>query len=114
MSGFKSKTPPVKLVFSKDNYNKLIQILSLNEISYDEKLSLASKKLKEKLLTYSVPKEDDGMINVDVRFYINEAALIIEQLMYAFKDEIEIEADYVEVLERIRESRKQNNTEDTE
>ena len=97
MTGFASKTPPVKVVVDKQYFNMLIQVLTtLEKIEEDEKEIYRVKKLKEKILTYSIPREE------------NEKTLI-GKLMFLFEKNIDVEANYFEVLEKIRTSRNQIN-----
>lgn len=108
MTGFFSKTPPVKIVVDKDYFNMLIQVLVTTEkIETDEKVKDRIKKLKEKILTYSVPREEDGNTLIDIRFFVNEASTLINELMFLFETRIEIEADYFEVLQKVRAAKNQ-------
>jgi hypothetical protein len=110
MTGFMSKTPPVKVVVDKDYFNMLIQVLVTTEkIEVDEKEKNRVRKLKEKILTYSVPKEEDGTTLIDIRFFVNEASTLISKLMFLFESRIEIEADYYSVLEKVRTAKNQTN-----
>lgn len=105
MSGYPNRVPPIKLVFDTDYYNMIIQVLRNNEKIGDENIQLKATKLKEKLLTYSVPREDENNIEVDVRLYNNEASQIIYQLMYFFEKDINVEEDYFSALKTIREKK---------
>ena len=78
MTGFASKTPPVKVVVDKQYFNMLIQVLTtLEKIEEDEKEIYRVKKLKEKILTYSIPREENEKTLIDMRFFVNEASTLI-------------------------------------
>lgn len=103
MTGFASKTPPVKVVVDKQYFNMLIQVLTtLEKIEEDEKEIYRVKKLKEKILTYSIPREENGETLIDMRFFVNEASTLIGKLMFLFEQNIEVEVNYFEVLQKIR------------
>lgn len=108
MTGFASKTPPVKVVVDKQYFNMLIQVLTkIEKIEEDERELDRVKKLKEKILTYSIPREENGMTLIDMRFFVNEASTLINKLMFLFEENIEIEADYFEVLQKVRAAKNQ-------
>lgn len=109
MSGFSSRIPPVKVIVDKELYNKLVYSLTMDEETGGE-VNEKIKKLKDKLLTYSVPHiDEDGTIEVDVRFYVNEAEIIIKELLMILEDNIQCDVDYYSVLEKVRSSRQNNN-----
>ena len=61
---WQDRTPAIKLTIDKSLFNKLISILDFNiklELE-DENFSEIAKKLKEKLMTYSVPRKDENEI----------------------------------------------------
>lgn len=81
---FQKRTPGIKLTLDKMLFNQLINALDFNiKVNVeDENLSLIASRLKEKLLKYSVPRiSDDEVEFVDVRFFPNEAADMIWQLL---------------------------------
>ena len=97
------RTPPIKVIVSVGLYNTLIEILSKNEI-YDElEICDSAKRLKEKLLRYSIPFKDNGKEKVEVQFFVNEADDIIYHLLLNLK-EVETSLDYYSVLLKIREA----------
>ncbi|MEG1140969.1 MAG: hypothetical protein RSE41_00660 [Clostridia bacterium] len=109
---YPTRTPSVKLNVDIEVFNNLIERLTINELTkeYNEDFALSATKLKEKLLTYSVPRTDDnGETTIDIRFYPNEASNIITQLVVS--DTLEkVETDYYAVLLKVREERmKQRN-----
>lgn len=58
---------------------------------------------KEKLLKYSVPRDINNNIEIDIRLYINEAIDIISQLLLYTNTTME-EINYYQVLEKVREN----------
>lgn len=102
------KTPSIRLTLDKTLFNQLISILDHNiklQIERDN-FSKDAEKLKEKLLTYSVPRvNDDETEFVDVRFYPNESSNMIWQLLVRC-DNIDIVDDYYSMLINNRENKK--------
>lgn len=78
------KTPSIRLTLNKELFNKLLSVLDNNinlEIENSD-ISKIAEKMKEKLLTYSVPRLDENNTEfVDVRFYPNEASNMIYQIL---------------------------------
>lgn len=108
---YQTRTPSVKITIDKSLYNKLLGILDFN-ISLNEEtenFSEVAKKLKDKLLRYSVPrkKENDDTEFVEIRFFPNEASNMLWQLLIRASSYIE-EENYYEVLLKNREDRKLN------
>lgn len=105
MSGYPSRVPPIKLDLNRELFNLIIQILKSNVNSEDEYINNNSKKLIEKLLTYSVPIELEQKVEINVRLFNNEASIIIFQLLYFLKEYVEIDNDYYEALKTIRKKK---------
>lgn len=106
MTGFQSKVPPVRVVVDEQYFNLIIQILTnVEKILNTEKEIEQVKKLKDKILKYSIIRQDEDMTLIDMRFFINEASLLIEKMMFLFENKIEIEADYFELLKQIKETK---------
>lgn len=102
---WQSKSPSIRLSIDKSLFNKLMSVLDFN-ISLnieEENFSSTASKLKEKLMTYSVPRinEEDNTEFVDVRFFPNEAGNMIWQLLSRASSYIENE-DYYNVLKENR------------
>ena len=95
-----ASTPSVKMVVTKDLFNRLVGILDSNaklNIEIDG-ISTNAEKLRNKLLTYSVPRErEDKSEVVDIRFFPNEASSLIWQLLLNI-DSDELEENYIETL----------------
>lgn len=108
MSNYSNRIPPVKLVLSKDNFNSFMNFLSEIEKSEDKNISDDAKLIKKKLLKYSIPKIDEkGNSIVDIRFYVNESSIVINQFIQTL--EMFNEVDYYSVLEKVREQYKDSN-----
>ena len=69
------------------------------------------KQIKDKLLKYSVPKEDDEGKFVDIRFYQNEVLDMFKILFDGIKDEVGYETDYYQILLEARNQLNKSNEE---
>ena len=98
------RIPPIKLVLTVKEYNILIGILTKNieENNLVESDNLATIT-KEKLLKYSIPREENDKIEIDLRLYMNEAADIISELL-KYESNKTKEIDYYQVLLKVRET----------
>ena len=95
---YSTKIPSIKVKESIDKFNRLVEILNIQSVNNDEYISNKSTKLKNKLLKFSVPKEDDEGKFVDIRFYQNEILDIFKIVFDVIKDEIAPEEDYYQIL----------------
>ena len=105
---WQNRKPSIKVSIDKKLFNKLIGVLDLNiELNVDdEDFSLIANKLKNKLLTYSVPKVNNkGEEYVDIRFFPNEASDMIWQLLIR-NESIDNTEDFYAILINNREQRK--------
>lgn len=105
---YQSRTPSVKLTLGNELFNQLLSILNANSnIGLEEEnFSQVAEKLKNKLLTYSVPRtNDEGIQFVDVRFFPNEASDMIWQLLLLVGKDIDIDNDYYSTLTQNHESK---------
>lgn len=106
---YSKKIPPIKMVFKISEYNDLIEVLGKNiEESNDIEEKELANLTKEKLLKYSVPKEKEGKVDIEIRLYINEAADIISQLLLYLNSRVN-KIDYYQVLLKVRENIEKNN-----
>ena len=106
---WQNRKPSIKVSIDKDLFNKLIGVLDLNiELNVDEEdFSLVANKLKDKLLTYSVPRVNDKEEEyVDIRFFPNEASDIIWQLLIRNESLVDNTKDFYFILINNREQRK--------
>lgn len=104
---YQSRTPSVKLTLENKLFNQLVNILNINaQVGLEEEnFSVIAEKLKNKLLTYSVPRtNDDGINFVDVRFFPNEASDMIWQLLIR-AEKNESTEDYYSILIQNRENK---------
>ena len=108
---YQTREPSVKLVVDKSLFNKLLGILDFNINLHveDNNFSKDAEKLKEKLMTYTVPRvnEEENIQIADIRFFPNEAGMMIKQLLTRASSYIE-EENYYEVLIENRNSRNRN------
>lgn len=105
---WQEREPSVKLTMDTSVFNILVDILNFNsQIDLpDTDFADVAKRLKDKLLTYSVPKLNDEKEEiVDVRFFPREASDMIWQLLIMNKPKDDIE-DYYSILKANREARK--------
>ena len=106
---WENKIPSVKLILGRNLFNILLGTLEFNENLKieEENFSGVAKKLKDKILTYSVPKEkdEDGIEYVDIRFYTKEASDMIWQLL-STPDRVNEDIDYYSILLKNKEEQK--------
>lgn len=105
---WQTRDPSVKISLDKELFNILVGILDINsQIKLDdESFSNTANKLKDKLLTYSVPRiNDNGEEYIDIRFFPNEASDMIWQLMIR-NEPSNNDEDYYSILINNREQRK--------
>ena len=108
---YSTKIPSIKVKTSIDSFNKLVEILKIQSENSDEYISKKAAKLKDKLLKYSVPKEDDEGEFVDIRFYQNEILDMFKIVFDVIKDEIDPEEDYYQILLEARSKFTKNDEE---
>lgn len=102
-----SRKPSSKLILESELFNQLISILDINtKVGIEEEnFSKIAERLKNKLLTYSVPRtNEDGIKFVDVRFFPNEASDMIWQLLIRAEKNEEVE-DYYSALIKNRDNK---------
>ena len=101
---YQSRKPSTKITLSKELFNHLISLLdeNINANIEEEKLSEMANKLKDKLLTYSVVRNDDDNSYVDVRLFPNESSAMILQLLKQIEPK-ELVEDYYSNLVKSRE-----------
>ena len=82
MNNNKEKLQPTKLYLNKEEYNKLYEVLSLNERRNDEEKSTRATELKEKLVKYASvldKREQDteekaiiSLFPIEIKFLLNQ------------------------------------------
>ena len=108
---YSTKIPSIKVKASVDKFNRLVEILNIQSVNSDDYISNKSTKLKNKLLKFSVPKEDDEGKFVDIRFYQNEILDMFKIVFDVIKDEIDPEEDYYQILLEARSKFTKNDEE---
>ena len=89
---FQNKRPPIKIKLSVKKFNLLVGILKYNEQKNTNDDNNISKKLREKLLQYSIPfKDENNKELIEVGLFISEVASIINELLiYNIDDAIDV------------------------
>lgn len=110
---YQKRIPPIKIIVDTESYNELVELVNgFVENSMYENIKEKARKMKDKLLRYSVPHtNEDEEIEIDIRFYPNEAEDLINMLLAETK-EIEITTNYYEVLLKVREGIKKKYAEE--
>ena len=100
---YSRRTPPIKLVIGFVGFNILLSTLekAINTLAEKNKRLGSAKRLKEKLLRYSVPKEDE----VEIGLFPSEAGELIELLLVVDKEKVWT-IDYYSVLVRVHNALK--------
>ena len=84
MNNNKEKIQPTKLFLNKEEYNKLYEVLSLNERRNDEEKSTRATELKEKLVKYASvldKREQDTEEKAIVSLFPIEIKFLLNQLL---------------------------------
>ena len=99
-----------KIYFSREEYNKLMQIIIDNKNSKDEEIRHRAEQLNEKFekYVYLYEKQTEGKLEEGVLFiaYSNELKWIVQECMYLIKKKPK--KDYYEEL-KIKENKGVNN-----
>ncbi len=88
--GFERKAPSIKVEITVELYNSLVGIISKQSELNDEYISGMAEVLKNKIMTYAVPKVDKENIEyVDIRFFASEINSLTNLLILAtgYKEE---------------------------
>ena len=112
MNNNKEKIQPTKLFLNKDEYNKLYEVLSLNERRNVEEKSTRATELKEKLVKYASvldKREQDTEEKAIVSLFPIEIKFLLNQLL-DFVNYMP-SRDYFEELREETIKRKQNKEE---
>lgn len=84
MNNNKEKLQPTKLYLNKEEYNKLYEVLALNERRNDEVKSSKATELKEKLVKYASvldKREQDTEERAVISLFPIEIKFLIDQLL---------------------------------
>ena len=112
MNNNKEKLQPTKLYLNKEEYNKLYEVLTLNERRNDEEKSSKATELKEKLVKYASvldKREQDTEERAVISLFPIEIKFLIDQLL-DFVNYMPSK-DYFEELREETIKRKQNKEE---
>ena len=112
MNNNKEKIQTTKLFLNKEEYNKLCEVLSLNERRNDEEKSTRATELKEKLVKYASvldKREQDTEEKAIVSLFPIEIKFLLNQLL-DFVNYMP-SRDYFEELREETFKRKQNKEE---
>ena len=112
MNNNKEKIQTTKLFLNKEEYNKLCEVLSLNERRNDEEKSTRATELKEKLVKYASvldKREQDTEEKAIVSLFPIEIKFLLNQLL-DFVNYMP-SRDYFEELREETIKRKQNKEE---
>ena len=112
MNNNKEKIQPTKLYLNKEEYNKLYEVLALNERRNDEEKSSKATELKEKLVKYASvleKREQDTEEKAVISLFPIEIKFLIDQLL-DFVNYMPSK-DYFEELREETNKRKQNKEE---
>ena len=96
------KNPSIKFMVNKQNFNKLLGILTFQEKNFvEDEWKEKVTNLQDMLLKYSIPqKDEDGDVAIiDIALYPQEASELIVILLSAF-EAIDIDKDYTELMKR--------------
>ena len=112
MNNNKEKLQPTKIYLNKEEYNKLYEVLSLNERRNDEEKSKRATELKEKLVKYASvldKREQDteekaiiSLFPIEIKFLLNQLLDFVNYMP---------SRDYFEELREETIKRKQNKEE---
>lgn len=99
---YENKLPSVRVALKVDEYNKLISLLSNVEDVDIEDIKKRAEDIKNKILHYTQPVEDDKVVT---RFYPSQVEIVLLILLSKSK-EIEVNKEYYKMLIENRENYK--------
>jgi len=100
---FQKKTPPIKIRLNINDFNKLVEVISIQSENENEDIKNNSVRLKDKLLRYSIPFTNDDSVIIEIRFYTREIAEMFYVLFNGIED-VEVKTNYYDVLVKVREN----------
>lgn len=100
---FQKKTPPIKIRLNINDFNKLVEVISIQSENENEDIKNNSVRLKDKLLRYSIPFTNDDSVIIEIRFYPREIAEMFYVLFNGIED-VEVKTNYYDVLVKVREN----------
>ena len=104
---YKTKKPPIRITVDIDTFNNLSELLTRVSNIGGEDISIQAKKIRDKLLQYSVPNTDEnGETNIDIRFFNSEITQLTYVLLSNLSNYCECEINYYDILLNYRKKLK--------
>ncbi|MBO5005105.1 MAG: hypothetical protein J6D03_07690 [Clostridia bacterium] len=99
---YENKLPSVRVALKVEEYNKLISLLTDVEDVDIEDIKNRAEDIKDKILHYTQPVEEDKVVT---RFYPSQVEIVLLILLSKSK-EIEVNSEYYKILIENREKYK--------
>ncbi len=99
---YENKLPSVRVAMNVEEYNKLISLLSDVEDVDIEDIKKRADDIKDKILHYTQPVEEDKVVT---RFYPSQVEIVLLILLSKAK-EMEVDQKYYKILIENRENYK--------
>ena len=104
---FQKKSPSIRIELNQEAFNLLVGILELEHSFNTEIVSDSALALKNKIMTYSVPKiDEENEEYIDTRFFPSEMNSLVNLLLLAI-DHKEEKNYYSELVERRKNNGKE-------
>jgi len=100
---YSKRIPPIKIRLNVEDFNRLVEIVNIQTENEKEEIATYSSRMKDKLLRYSIPFINDGVVIVEIRFYPREIAEMFYILFDGIED-VDVQTDYFDVLVKVREN----------
>lgn len=100
---YSKRIPPIKIRLNVEDFNRLVEIVNIQTENEKEEIATSSSRMKDKLLRYSIPFTNDGVVIVEIRFYPREIAEMFYILFDGIED-VDVQTDYFDVLVKVREN----------
>lgn len=100
---YQKRIPPIKIRLNVDDFNKLVEIVNIQTENANEYIATYSSRIKDKLLRYSIPFTNDGVVVIEIRFYPREIAEMF-YILFAGIEDVDVQANYYDVLIKVREN----------
>lgn len=106
---YEKKLPPIRAILTKENYNKLVELITNIEGLDLEDIKSRSEEIKRKLLIYSEIKDE----KVFLRFFPSQIEYVLYILLFNSKN-VKVSNNYYEILLANKEKYKEKMQEKTE
>jgi len=100
---YSKRIPPIKIRLNVEDFNRLVEIVNIQTENEKEEIATYSSRMKDKLLRYSIPFTNDGVVIVEIRFYPREIAEMF-YILFDGIEEVDVQTDYFDVLVKVREN----------